>query len=306
MNIAQEIYESIQELYQEIIKVDLKTGKATILHSITVPSDRGKECIWDSLLEKYMKNKIQPSDHERMRDNFCLRQLRNECEKGKGLFSNNFSTMNGKLPDNHVTVLAFAPGNGSQEKVYILLRKAGQEYFMWSIANQYVSSTCDYFIYLDAKHNSYQMFSSRAGTPFPPVMCNDYEGSKIEYVRKYVVEEDQEMVIRETRISRILEVLEHDEVHSFTCGIMEPGGYTRKRLDYRYYDKECQMILLSRTDVTNVYLEEQKKSQRMEELLWGVFAVRYRSYRIRKCSRSVRFLRLDRIIVRNRYRSRSS
>ena len=132
MNIAQEIYESIQELYQEIIKVDLKTGKATILHSITDPSDRGKECIWDSQLEKYMKNKIQPSDHERMRDNFCLRHLRNECEKGKGLFSNNFSTMNGKLPDNHVTVLAFAPGNDSQEKVYILLRKAGQEYFMWS------------------------------------------------------------------------------------------------------------------------------------------------------------------------------
>lgn len=61
-----------------------------------------------------------------MRDNFCLRQLRNECEKGKGLFSNNFSTMNGKLPDNHVTVLAFAPGNDSQEKIYILLRKAGQ------------------------------------------------------------------------------------------------------------------------------------------------------------------------------------
>ena len=144
-----------------------------------------------------MKNKIQPSDHERMRDNFCLRQLRNECEKGKGLFSNNFSTMNGKLPDNHVTVLAFAPGNDSQEKIYILLRKAGQEYFMWSIANQYVSSTCDYFIYLDAKHNSYQMFSSRAGTPLPPVICNDYEGSKIEYVRKYVVEEDQEMVMRE-------------------------------------------------------------------------------------------------------------
>lgn len=100
--------------------------------------------------------------------------------------------------------------------------------------------------------------------------------------------------------------MEHNEVHSFTCGIMEHGGYTRKRLDYRYYDKECQMILFSRTDVTNVYLEEQKKSQRMEELLWCVFAVRYRSYRIRKCSRSVRFLRLDRIIVRNRYRSRSS
>ena len=117
MNIAQEIYESIQELYQEIIKVDLKTGK-----SDNPPQHHGsfrprkKNVIWDSQLEKYMKNKIQPSDHERMRDNFCLRHLRNECEKGKGLFSNNFSTMNGKLPDNHVTVLAFAPGNDSQEK----------------------------------------------------------------------------------------------------------------------------------------------------------------------------------------------
>ena len=42
MNIAQEIYEAIQELYQEIIKVDLNTGKATILHSIAYPSDRGE------------------------------------------------------------------------------------------------------------------------------------------------------------------------------------------------------------------------------------------------------------------------
>ena len=83
MNIAQEIYEAIQELYQEIIKVDLNTGKATILHSIAYPSDRGRECIWDSHLEEYMKNKIQPSDHERMRDNFCLRQLKMNAKRVK-------------------------------------------------------------------------------------------------------------------------------------------------------------------------------------------------------------------------------
>ena len=42
------------------------------------------------------------------------------------------------------------------------------------------------------------------------------------------------------------------------------------------------------------------------KLLWGVVAVRYRAYRIRKRSRSVRFLRLDRLTVRNWYMSRSS
>ena len=62
MNIAQEIYESIQELYQEIIKVDLNTGKATILHSIMDPSDRGRECIWDSHLEKFKGSSFR-QDH---------------------------------------------------------------------------------------------------------------------------------------------------------------------------------------------------------------------------------------------------
>ena len=47
------------------------------------------------------------------------------AKKGKGLFSNNFSTMNGKLPDNHVTVLAFAQKRQSG-KVYILLAAQGR------------------------------------------------------------------------------------------------------------------------------------------------------------------------------------
>lgn len=267
MNIAQEIYESVQELYQEIAKVDLNTGKAVILHNIANPAERGKECLWDRHLDEYMERSIHPADHERLKENLCVENLKRECERGRDLFSSNFTTLNGTAPENHVTFLTFSPEKGRRDKIYVLLRDAGEEYLMWSIVNQYVSATCDYFIYLDAKNNSYKMFASKEGTPLPPVICDDYEAAEIEYAKKYVAEEDQEMVIREMHIPRILEVLEHHDVHSFTCGIMETGGYARKRLDYRYYDRDRKMILLSRTDVTNVYLEEQAKSQRLEELL---------------------------------------
>lgn len=267
MNIAQEIYESVQELYKEISKVDLNTGKAVILHSIASPADRGKECMWDSHLDEYMEHLIDPSDHERLKEILCVENLKQECERGRNLFSSNFTALNGTAPGNHVTFLTFSPENGRRDKLYVLLRDAGEEYFMWSIVNQYVSATCDYFVYLDAKNNSYRMLASKEGTPLPPVTGDDYEAAEIEYARKYVAEEDQEMVIREMHIPRILEVLEHNEVHSFTCGIMESGRYARKRLAYRYYDRERRMILLSRTDVTNVYLEEQAKSQKLEELL---------------------------------------
>lgn len=44
----------------------------------------------------------------------------------------------------------------------------------------YVYGNCDYFIYLDAKNNTYSMFSgSSSGTPLPPVQCDDYERQMI-------------------------------------------------------------------------------------------------------------------------------
>mgnify|MGYP005801953751 FL=1 len=65
------------------------------------------------------------------------------------------------------------------------------------------------------------------------------------------------MVIREMQIDRVLEQLDLYGVHSFYCGVTDPiRGYTRKQLSYRYYDRNTRMVLLSRTDVTDVYLEE--------------------------------------------------
>lgn len=49
---------------------------------------------------------------------------------------------------------------------------------------------------------------------------------------------------------------------------MEEGrGYTRKRLEYRYYDRDAQMILLVRTDVTDVYYENKQRSEALREAL---------------------------------------
>ena len=66
-------------------------------------------------------------------------------------------------------------------------------------------------------------------------------------------------------LERVLEELSHKEVHTFTCGINDPQrGYTRKRLEYRYYDREKQLILLSRTDITDVYEEELERQKEMQ------------------------------------------
>lgn len=75
-------------------------------------------------------------------------------------------------------------------------------------------------------------------------------------------------IITEMRLSRVLDQLEQHEIHSFTYGIMDnERGYTRKRLDYRYHDQESKIILMSRTDITDIYFEEEEKKLTLEQAL---------------------------------------
>lgn len=63
-------------------------------------------------------------------------------------------------------------------------------------------------------------------------------------------------------------MLETQEVHAFTCGMWgNQGEYTRKRLEYRYFDKSKRTLLLVRTDITALYQEHQQHTRELEAAL---------------------------------------
>lgn len=138
----------------------------------------------------------------------------------------------------------------------------------YQMVNQDIYNSCDYFVYLDAKNNSYSMIRGQIGTSLPPETGSDYEQAMVDYATTFVAEEDRERVLQEMRLARIMAQLEQNEIHSFTYGIIESKrGYTRKRLDYRYHDRKNQIILMSRTDITDSYAEEEKKRKELEQAL---------------------------------------
>lgn len=65
----------------------------------------------------------------------------------------------------------------------------------------------------------------------PPAVCDDYSTEIVKYADKYVSLEDREMVICEMRLERVISVLEERDVHALTCGVIENGRYTRKKLE---------------------------------------------------------------------------
>lgn len=267
-DIPAEIYETMEFLYHGILKLDLEENVVSVLINTYSP-EAGNTYDWEDYLKYYTDKYVIPAERRRVFNYFSSENLRKCILQGKKSFSCNFLVHAANAEEKYITVLAFIPEKESDSRyVYVLVRDTAGDHLLNSIINQYVYDACDYFIYLDAIHNSYTMFNSQTGAGRPARICMDYEKEVMDYAAAYVVEEDRERVIHEMRIPRVLEQLDQHGWHSFSCGIMDPlRGYTRKQLDYRYHDKEHRTVMISRTDITNVYLEEKQKNKELEMAL---------------------------------------
>lgn len=266
-DINQELLAALDHLFLSIIRLDLKTGRAWLLQNAGQPVQQGYEFDWTEYLEFY-SNVLIPDDQKKLTDNFSLSRLLEFWDKGEEHYILDLACQD-KERSPLIQVNALFQRWGDQPFAYILTRRNGDNSILHKIIDLYVYNNCDYFIYLDAKNNSYTMFSgSDNGTPLPPSVCSDYSTEIITYAENFVVPEDRQMVIREMQLSRVLEVLKTQETHSFSCGIWEEGrGYARKRLEYRYYNRDTQMILLCRTDITELYNEQQQHNRNLQAAL---------------------------------------
>ena len=81
------------------------------------------------------------------------------------------------------------------------------------------------------------------------------------------------MVIYEMGLKRVIEQLDKKGIHSFSTGIYEEdGSYARKVCQYLYYDKEEQIILLTRSDITFYYKQQETLRQKAEtDILTGIY-----------------------------------
>lgn len=270
-DIQAELTSAFKHLYLAIVRLDLTRDVACILYSKDRPENVGKEFSWKEYFAWYSAFMVD-GDRPIARKNFSSEQLLARCKSGERLFEMDaaFYGARGEGQTEWMSLQAVLSCQGEgNPKAYVLVRRSQEEHLLKSIINQYVYNRCDYFIYLDAKNNRYTMFSgSSSGTPLPAMESWDYSSEISAYVQNHVCPEDQEMVIHEMQLSRVLEVLSFREVHSFSCGVKDPvRGYARKQMDYRFYDREGQMILLSQTDITDIYREEQEHRKSLQDAL---------------------------------------
>lgn len=262
----QELIRALDQVFFSILLVKPFEETVLVLHSQDHPEWVGRELLWQPYLEGYGKI-LSQQGQETILKRLNSAALRTLCENNEGGMGVSVSYKKEQATNwLAISVQPKQQPDGTWH-VYLFVRPANDEHLRQSIVDLYVYRNCDYFIYLDAAHNSYITFSLDADSPSkPPAVSDNYERDLEEYARTYVVPEDQEMVIREMGIERVLDDLEAYGIHTFTTGLNEPGlGYRRKQLTYLYYDRDAQTILLSRTDITGIYLEQQRQQEALEE-----------------------------------------
>lgn len=258
-----DLLRTMRHVFFAIIQVDVLKDLAYVLQSRDFPERAGEEFSWKEYQKSYMR--VSMTEEIKSFSSYSLWKL---SQSGQRYLSKEISyiTENTRA---WLTVDAFIEGKKERPYATILIRESTREHLQKSIIDLYVYNKCDYFIYLDVGKNSYVSFGDKEDkTMLLPEKSDNYSAEMANFVRNYVVTEDRARALCEIGLLRVQKQLENAKVHSFNCGVMEKEqGYTRKQFEYQYYDRLTGMILLSCTDITDLYLETRKRENELKEAL---------------------------------------
>ncbi|MEG2234472.1 MAG: response regulator, partial [Oscillospiraceae bacterium] len=132
-----------------------------------------------------------------------------------------------------------------------------------------VNMDYDYLVLIDAITDGYKIYVKTAGkTPLPQMYAGSYKDEVAEYAHKFVAQEDIEQNIRDMSVENLFEQLEKHDVFTTYCRVKEENGaLSQKKLQFSYLDRAKKKIIATRTDITNIYNEEQQKNETLRDAL---------------------------------------
>ncbi|MEG1992656.1 MAG: PAS domain-containing protein [Acetivibrio sp.] len=144
---------------------------------------------------------------------------------------------------------------------------AGQE--IQELIHHVVEMDYDYIAKLDMMNNTCSFYGKNAKEmPTPSFQCKNYHEEVVLYAKKYLVEEDVERYIQEMSYENIIVELEEKILFTIYVKMKKPNGETRKKmLQLSYLEKENKRVMITRTDVTDLFEKERVQQNNLSKAL---------------------------------------
>ncbi|MBS6194191.1 MAG: GGDEF domain-containing protein [Clostridiales bacterium] len=261
-NEKHEIIDAFYNLYSSIVEINLCTEKAHILKSDTELVDQTYLTVTE-LYHFVADNLAAKSEYDAVRQFFDMDTLKSIVDKQENYnFDFQLQEERGTLFKQKRIECLCVPSN--KDKLYLVFSDVDKSYIMDSILKHFVFDNNDYLYYVDAKNNFFLSFYKNDDSlVLPPESGDDYESVMIDYTEKYVAWEDQNRVLALMKADYMANRLLEEDSYKFETGIIDNNGdYKRKEITIQSYDKEKQILFISRKDITKEYFKQinQKES----------------------------------------------
>ncbi|WP_455599417.1 PAS domain S-box protein [Cloacibacillus sp.] len=145
----------------------------------------------------------------------------------------------------------------------ITTRKQLADTFKMVIAQDY-----DSIIRLDGRRNRYILFISDGSGEQPAYEGLNYSRDIAWFAEKFIVPEDRERALSEMEYSNVAAGLERHDIYQVLFDVQNNSGRRcRKSIKYSYIDRENEIILMTRQDITEVVAAENRAKDEIEAAL---------------------------------------
>ena len=259
-----EMVAGARHFVQTIWEIDLASGKVKIWHDSARQQLNGSEIDYETIEQSYRAS-VYPPDLEKWDSTLSLAALRAFAKSGEKNIS--FEMRFNGQPfgfEWHEAFLDLLDDGESGAGRVLLTSQYIDSQKRAHIVEAAVSAEYDYVVYIDADRNSYVMYSANQenGTPTPPLASNDYEREVVAFHEAFVPADEREELNRSLMLANVLPILEENDEYIVYCKVAENGKLRDKKMRFSYYNRERNMLLLTRTDVSEV-----REVKRQRELL---------------------------------------
>ncbi|MEG1050348.1 MAG: histidine kinase dimerization/phospho-acceptor domain-containing protein, partial [Oscillospiraceae bacterium] len=160
------------------------------------------------------------------------------------------------------------PKSGDIE-AYIYALDIDQKKTADALVSRVVDLDYDFLGLLDTDTDSYTIFAKTDGnTALPRFYSSSYEQESAEFAREFIVPEDLEQNLHDMTYDNLIFQLENQEVYTTYFRMREPDGHiAQKKMQFSYLDRPQKKIIVTRTDITEMYDEQQRKNEALRDAL---------------------------------------
>lgn len=249
--------------------ITLHNKQVKIIQDPMIPELVGKQLDYSALNDIYTREYVYPPDLGRWEKILSWEALQALVASGvrEKKFDMRFSNPLFGFEWHEARMNVLRDEDGVANRILLTSRHVN-DFRKAQIVEAAVQTEYDYVVYIEADTNSYVMYTANheSGTPVPPIASSDYEKEVTEFHRLYVPENDREELTRKLAIDHVLSVLKNSHEYILFCKVMENGAYRDKKLRFSYFDREKNLLLLTRTDIMEVR-EEKRQKQLLQDAL---------------------------------------